>query len=208
LASDRSIDGGMPLVIRRVVTGHDQDGKAVVAFEDTTPRTNAFKHVPGLISRMIWATPPVPSLPFDRVDPTPAVKSTVPPPGETRFLIITFPPDSVFAAADFDPVAAAAENLEVSPGLAELFEPDGMHTTDTVDFALVLDGEIWLELDDGRTTQLRRHDVVIQNGTRHAWRNKSKRGATLAFVLIGARRRGRTVLDAQLASAIRSETSK
>ena len=72
------------------------------------------------------------------------------------------------------------ENLAVSPGLAERFEPDGMHTTPTVDYAIVLDGEIWLELDEGRRRLLRQHDVVIQNGTRHAWRNKSDRTATLA----------------------------
>ena len=74
----------------------------------------------------------------------------------------------------------------MSPGLGERFEPNGMHTTPTVDYGIVLDGEIWLELDEGRTTLLRQHDVVIQNGTRHAWRNKSERAATVAFVLIGA----------------------
>ena len=66
------------------------------------------------------------------------------------------------------------------------FEPDGMHRTPTVDYGIVLDGEIWLELDEGRSALLRQHDVVVQNGTRHAWRNKSNRPATLAFVLIGA----------------------
>ena len=68
------------------------------------------------------------------------------------------------------------------PGLAERFEPDNpvMHTTDTNDYGIVLDGEIWLELDDGRVQHLRQHDIVIQNGTRHAWRNKSDRPALMA----------------------------
>jgi hypothetical protein len=139
-----------------------------------------------MVSRLVWATGPVRGLADEASDPTPAVSNFVPGPGETRFLIVTFPPDAVFGAANFDVEAAVRENLAVSPGLAERFEPDGMHATPTVDYAIVLDGEIWLELDEGRSTLLRQHDVVVQNGTRHAWRNKSDRSATLAFVLIGA----------------------
>jgi quercetin dioxygenase-like cupin family protein len=52
----------------------------------------------------------------------------------------------------------------------------------------VLDGEVWLELDDGKEVHLRAHDIVIQNGTRHAWRNKGTKSVKMAFVLIGARR--------------------
>jgi hypothetical protein len=184
LASD------VPLAIRRLVTGNDGDGKAGFALDAPPPRCDAFRHIPGMASRLVWATPAVPAVPFDGADPTPAVASIHPAPGETRFLVVTFPPDSVFFSPGFDPAAAAAENLAVSPGLAERFEPDGMHTTDSVDYGIVLDGEIWLELDDGHVRHLRRHDVVVQNGTRHAWRNRGDRPATLAFVLIGARRNG------------------
>lgn len=101
-----------------------------------------------------------------------------------------FPPDSVYANGDFDPSAAAAENLEVVPGIAEKFEPDapGMHTTDSVDYGIVLEGEPVLELDDGQTKSLKPGDIVIQNGTRHAWRNPTDRPATMAFVLVGAER--------------------
>ncbi|MCS0590863.1 cupin domain-containing protein, partial [Massilia norwichensis] len=70
------------------------------------------------------------------------------------------------------------------------FEPDspGMHTTDTVDYGVVLDGEIWLELDNQQETKVERHQVVVQQGTRHVWRNKSDRCTTMMFVLIGATR--------------------
>ena len=80
-----------------------------------------------------------------------------------------------------------AENLAVSPGLAERFEPDGKHQTPTVDYGIVLDGEIWMELDDGNETRLSQFDAFVQNGTRHAWRNKSDKPATIAVVLVGAR---------------------
>lgn len=77
------------------------------------------------------------------------------------------------------------------PGLAETFEPEhpGMHTTDSIDYDVVLEGEITLELDDGVQVPLRRHDVVVQHGNRHAWRNPGDRPATMLFVLIGTRRK-------------------
>ena len=185
MASDHS-NHSVPAAINRVVTGHGHDGSSLVAMQSAPPRTDVFKQIPGMVSRLVWATGPVPHLPFGGTDPTPGVTSFVPGPGETRFIVVTFPPDSVFGAAGFDPEAAVRENLALSPGLAERFEPDGMHTTPTVDYGIVLDGEIWLELDEGRSTLLHQHDVVVQNGTRHAWRNKSERAATVAFVLIGA----------------------
>ena len=141
---------------------------------------------------MVWATSAESTLPFDGEDPTPLVTDFVPAPGETRMLVLTFPPDLVFASPDFDPAAALAENLAVSPGLAERFEPDGKHATPTIDYAIMLDGEIWLELDNGVETWLKPFDIFVQNGTRHAWRNKSDRPATFAVVLIGAALRGPT----------------
>ncbi|WP_306181006.1 cupin domain-containing protein [Rhizobium sp. AN73] len=105
-------------------------------------------------------------------------------------MIVSFPPDSVMADPSFDPIAADAEQRQHLPGLAELFEREapGMHMTVTVDYDIVLDGEIWLELDDGAEVHLRKGDVAVQCGTRHAWRNKSTSPATMAFILIGATR--------------------
>jgi len=75
------------------------------------------------------------------------------------------------------------------PGLADHFEKEdpGMHKTNTVDYSVVYDGEMWLELDDGETLHLKRGDVVVQNGTRHAWRNKGTNPVTMLFFLNGAR---------------------
>ncbi len=69
-------------------------------------------------------------------------------------------------------------------------EPDhpGMHTTDTVDLDLVVSGEVWLELDDGEEVQLRAGDCVVQNGTRHAWHNRTSEPAVLFVTLLGAAR--------------------
>lgn len=187
MASDTSIAGEIPVALRRIVTGHDTNGTSTVALDAPPPRSDAYRHIPGLVSRLVWSTEPAQTIPFDGADPTPGVSSFVPAVSGTRFLVVTFPPDSVFCAPGFDSQAAIAENFAISPGLAERFEADGMHATPTVDYGIVLEGEIWLELDEGRAALLRKHDVVVQNGTRHAWRNRSDRPATLAFVLIGAR---------------------
>ena len=74
------------------------------------------------------------------------------------------------------------------PGLIEHMEVDdpGMHTTDSVDYGIVLEGRITLELDDGVTEELEAGDIVIQNGTRHAWRYTEK--VTIAWILIGVSR--------------------
>ena len=106
-------------------------------------------------------------------------------------MFVTFPPNSVMMTPTFDPVAAGDEYMQVQPGLAEKFEMDnpGMHTTDTVDYGVLIDGEVHLELDDGATKKLAPRDIVVQNGTRHAWRNKSTRPATMLFVLVGAKRK-------------------
>jgi uncharacterized cupin superfamily protein len=105
-------------------------------------------------------------------------------------MVVTFPPDAVMMSPGFDPAAAGAEYMAVLPGLAECFEPEhpGMHTTSTIDYGMLLDGEIHLELDGGATKKLSPRDVVVQNGTRHAWRNRSDKPATMLFVLVGARR--------------------
>lgn len=174
--------------IHRVVTARDAEGKSVFLSAGAAPRTYDSVHFPGMAQAHVWATPPGLSLAGRVSDPTLELTSVIPPAGGTLFTIVSFAPDSVMLSADFDALAATEEMRATSPDL--IFESDnpGMHTTDTVDYGVVLEGEIWLELDDGRMQHLRKHDMVVQNGTRHAWRNKSEQSALMAFVMIGARR--------------------
>src|SRR5260370_12307962 len=115
--------------------------------------------------------------------------SIVPGPGGTSLHFVMFPPRSVFADPSFDGEAARGEALIRLRGLADHFEKEdpAMHKTNTVDYAVVFDGEIWLELDDGKTVHLKKGDVVVQNGTRHAWRNRDTAPVTMLFFLNGAR---------------------
>jgi mannose-6-phosphate isomerase-like protein (cupin superfamily) len=158
-----------------VVTGHGADGRPTIVADEPLPRFARRQAIPGMADGVVWATG------------VEEVVSVVPGPGETRFLTVTLPPAAVFESPQFDPAAAAAEDAEVIPGLAELFDPDdpGMHATPTVDYVIVLEGEVHLVIDGGEETVVRQGDIVIQNGTRHAWRNMSERPVTLATVMIG-----------------------
>lgn len=175
--------------VRRIVTGRSEAGRSVFVSDGAPPVSSKFQHVPGMAVTLAWETPRDTQLPSAGEDPTPASTSRVPGPGGTTLLFVTFPPDSARLAKDFDRAAAGVESLRLLPGLAEKFEPSapGMHTTETVDYGVLLEGELTLELDDGAAKDLKVHDVVVQNGTRHAWRNKSSGPATMLFVLIGAK---------------------
>jgi mannose-6-phosphate isomerase-like protein (cupin superfamily) len=177
-------------MIRRVVTATNEQGQAVIAHDGEPPRMSRSKHTPGFAVSLVWATTTDTTSSGGLIDPTPATGSFVPPPGETRVLTVSFPPDTVMAGPDFDPAAAHAEQLRILPGLAERFEADapGMHRTDSIDYGVVLDGHIVLDLGDGNAVKLAAGDVVVQNGTRHAWRNPGTEPATMLFVLVGVAR--------------------
>jgi mannose-6-phosphate isomerase-like protein (cupin superfamily) len=168
---------------RRVVTGHT-GGKSVVKSDDQL-NAYGFKSVPGYEHTLIWASDGIPDLRKEPAQPDyPA--SVVPGPGGTVLHIVTFPPES----ASIDQQAAAKESSQRLPGLAERFEHNapGMHATETVDYAVVFDGEMWLEIDDGKTVHLKRGDVVVQNGTRHGWHNKGTEPVTMLFFMHGAQK--------------------
>jgi hypothetical protein len=172
--------------VRRVVTGK-VGGKAKIISDGDTRRSRAFKNIPGQSAALIWSTAAVPSAPVDGADIISEKSSYLPvKAGETRLMIVTFAPDSVMMS--IDPAAGFQEFAEHIPDLAATMEPEspGMHTTQTIDYGIILEGEVWLEVDDGKQVHLKRHDVVVQNGTRHAWRNKSDKPVKIAFVLIGA----------------------
>jgi hypothetical protein len=177
-----------PSTYRRVVT-ENVNGKAVVQ-SDEPLFAYEFKTVPGYEHTLVWVNSTIPDLSEQqKFDHYP--DSVVPGPGGTSFHFVTFPPGSVFADPSFDGEAARDEALIRLRGLADHFEKEdtGMHKTNTVDYAVVYEGEIWLELDDAKTIHLKRGDVVVQNGTRHAWRNKGTKTVTMLFFLNGARER-------------------
>ena len=163
------------------------DGTSRVVEDGEPPRSFVAAETPGFAQAFVWCTPPVPPMEYDGDEPTAGAVTVLPPPGGTSCVVLTLPPDAVYASPGFNPAAAAAETTRNDPEFAKLFEPDnpGMHTTPTVDYDVVLDGELWLELTDGEV-HMGPGTVVVQHGTRHAWRNKSDKPATLLAVLVGA----------------------
>jgi mannose-6-phosphate isomerase-like protein (cupin superfamily) len=176
---------GRPRVPRRVVTAV-RDGVSVFVSDGPTPNAHVYDSLPGMMTSVLYTTATSATYPDHDVETAPLRGRLVPAPGETTLLIVTFPPDRVFGSPDFDPEAAGVEQYDFAPDFAERFELDnpGKHQTDSVDYDIVLDGEIWLELDE-ETKHLRAGDVVVQCGTRHAWRNPGDRPATMCFVLFG-----------------------
>lgn len=173
---------------QRIVTGHDQAGRSTVASSGPLPSVGEFRQFPGFAVELIWQTAPGP-IPAHPVDPACPPHSVLPAAGGSCAMRVTFPPQHSAIAADFDPQAAARELCERLPGLGELFEADapGFHRSDTIDYGVLLEGELTLELDDGERV-LRQGDVVVQMGTRHAWRNTGNSPARMLFVMVGAAR--------------------
>ena len=171
--------------IRRVVTGHDGEGKAVFARDELV---DGFEPtlMPGSAFHRLWGGDEPPRFPDDG-SPPPA-PTYFPPVGGFRFGTFTLPPAGTTPPADLDVAAAIAEVDAALPGMLGHMEPGdpGMHTTATIDFEVVLAGEVVLELDDGAEVTLRPGDTVVQNGTRHRWHNRGPEPAMLAVFLVGA----------------------
>jgi len=158
-----------------------------VALSDQRRQPYKFKTVAGFEQTYMWSTNGTLASDPEKVDQE-LPKSALPSANGSLLQIVTFPPARTTVSSTSDPSEVAEEYLSRLPGLADMFEHDGsqMHATPTVDYAILLDGELWLELDDGETVHLVAGDIVVQQATRHGWRNKGERPATIAFVMLGA----------------------
>ncbi len=174
--------------VRRVVTGHSPEGKAIFA-SDELVEPIVLEKLQGNEFHRLWGGDAVSAFPDDGSPP--ANPRYFPPVGGFRFAMFTVPPLSTVLPEGSTPDAVAAELEEKLPGLAAHMEPDapGMHTTDTIDFEYVISGRVVLELDDGATQELGPGDTVVQNGTRHAWRNPFSEPCRMVVFLAGAERK-------------------
>jgi quercetin dioxygenase-like cupin family protein len=145
----------MALQVRRVVTGHDQDGRAMVSIDEISK--NLVSGRPGQMGCVVWTTEGFP------VDNTGSEDAGL------RKSGTTLKNGTVFRVVEFGP--------GVSPR---------NHRTDSIDYAVVISGEIDMQLDDSTVT-LKAGDVLVQRGTIHNWINKTDKPCVLAFVLIDAK---------------------
>jgi len=178
--------------MRRIVTGQSAE-KSVFLTDGPPPAVLKMTTLPGLEMAALWTAGETPTVPGDNNDPTLVPGSALPAPGQTRFGVIRIPSTREVRRSlpqGFDPAAFREEYLMKAPALAQSYEPEdfGMHTTDTIDYVVVVSGEVWLELDDNQEVCLQAGDFVVQQGTRHAWRNRGDEPCVLAAVMVGAKR--------------------
>lgn len=172
--------------VRRVVTGHDKDGKAVVLSDGPAP----FLHTigPNWFSSDIWRTHDTPAtITAAAPEPTLGPRRQLPAKNGTVIRIGTIPPESE-KVRNMDPAAAKEFYARNLGNAAASQHKDGgrhpmMHRTETIDYAIVLSGEITMVMDDSEVT-LHTGDVLVQCGTKHAWSNRSDQPCKIAFILI------------------------
>ncbi|KAI9031073.1 cupin 2 conserved barrel domain protein [Hyaloraphidium curvatum] len=174
----------LPPPIRRVVTADDPSGRSFFLSDGASPAVRTVPERPGYRVTNIWRT--LPGGCPDAEDTVAEHRGIAPPPGGTVLRVIDFPPEPEDPAereralhATFGTMFRDADHAP-KPG-----EHPGMHRTRTVDYAIMLEGELVAIMDEGETV-LKAGDVLVQRGTNHAWANRSGRPARIAFVLIDA----------------------
>jgi mannose-6-phosphate isomerase-like protein (cupin superfamily) len=146
----------MTVSVRRVVTGHNENGKAIVKIDEVAK--NIVTKRPGYSSCVIWSTE---EFPADNADGTD---------GATRNVATSVPNGTVFRVVQYEPGVAPR-----------------VHRTDSLDYAIVVEGEIDMELEDGVSVHLKAGDVVVQRATVHNWINRGPGTCTIAYVLTSAK---------------------
>lgn len=173
--------------VRRIVTGVDSQGRSCIVDDGESPATRTVAERPGYRSANIWRTVGNPT-PIAAPDSVVEQRGVAPPPGGTVLRVIDIPPESP------DP---ELRRRQIAATFAALFGDarrdgdtaihPGMHATDTVDYAIVIEGELTAILETEQTV-LRPGDILVQRGTEHAWANRSGATVRVAFILIDAKR--------------------
>ena len=175
--------------IHRVLTGHAADGRAIVSSDGPLATVVELSAIPGTVFHEVWSTTDSPASADNGADPTLGPLVLPPPPGGTRIRFVDIPPDT----AEF--LAHGATKMkeaftQVGDSAASTVKADSphplMHRTESVDYGIVIEGELTLVLDDSEVA-LRPGSVVVQRGTNHAWANRSGRPCRMLFVLVDAR---------------------
>jgi len=172
--------------IRRVVTGHDANGRAVVASDGPLPTVVEVAAIPGTVFHEVWSTSATPAAVDNAPDPTIDALMLPPPKQGTRMRFVDIPPDTpeflAHGATKMHAAFSQVGDADVSTVTADSPHPL-MHRTESIDYGVVIEGEMTLILDHAEVA-LAPGSVVIQRGTNHAWANRSGRPCRMLFVLI------------------------
>ena len=165
--------------IRRVVTGHDENGTAIIAHDGMADNIR-IRAANGLTSTLLWAEDATPSDNSGNVDKADCEIGVAPPDGGSVFRIVEFTPDDTSVSN-----AEMKKELGLDPDSGGPVRHPGMHKTRSVDYGIVISGEIDMLVDED-DVHLKAGDVIVQRGTNHAWANRGTEPCRIAFVLIDA----------------------
>jgi len=163
--------------MKLVVTGHDGNGGSIFSYAGEAPRQTS----PG--SYDLWSTKGPVGVPDPTDAKAPSPIGYFPKEGETAWKIVSVPGLAARAAMG-DRAMTMPEELRAH---FDAQDPE-MHTTDTIDYVLILSGSADLELDFGKKESVKAGDCIVQRGTRHAWRVTSQEPLVMAAALFGAKR--------------------
>ena len=172
---------------RRVVTGHDKNGVAIIESDQVATQALARPNRPGVRLTNFWITDQTPA---EYVGPTETCLGPLtlkPPPRGSVFRCVEFMPEDpeVMAQLSSEDGAAAFAEMGAGDNVVRGGRHPWMHRTDSVDYGIVLNGEIWMLMDNEKNdVLLKAGDVVVQRGTNHAWANRGTEPCTIMFVLI------------------------
>lgn len=173
---------------RRIVTGHNSSGQAIIQEDGLVPRYKQIGGPTGPMFHEVWNTRETPA-PIDAASGEPEEDGILlaAPKNGTRIRVLDIPPDDP-SFAEKTPEEARAHFEEIGAGDASSHTGAGskhahMHRTETIDYGIVLDGELVLIVDEGETV-CRPGDIIIQRGTNHGWANRTDKNCRIAFILI------------------------
>ena len=169
--------------IRRAVTGHDQDGKSIFIIDANATAVKEMESMPGLALTDIWVTGDAPANNEGDADAADRPIILEPPKKGTIFRVVEFPPDTAWR--DSADAQEAFKSIGAGHASDQSVDDPMMHKTSTVDYLIVLKGEIWAILDDSETC-LKQGDVMVQRGTNHSWSVRTKEPCLLAAILVDA----------------------
>jgi mannose-6-phosphate isomerase-like protein (cupin superfamily) len=167
--------------IRRLVTGHDASGKAIALFDGDSPYARS-RPGSGITSTLMWVTDETPTAMDHGNDLADREIGVTPPRNGSVFRVVEFPPESQQGELDNEEMLRQMGAQRGGEGPAR---HPGMHRTASIDYAIIMSGEIDMLMDDTEV-HLKAGDVVVQQGTNHAWANRGDQPCQIAFVLISA----------------------
>jgi len=172
--------------IHRVVTGHDAQGRSIISSDGPLPTVVEVAAIPGTLFHEVWSTSATPARVDNGPDPSLGALVLSPPARGTRMRFVDIPPDTeeFLASANSKMHEAFSQIGEASASTVQTDSPHPlMHRTESVDYGIVIDGEMTLVLDRGEVA-LKPGSVVVQRGTNHAWANRSGKPCRMLFILV------------------------